>query len=280
MTKNTGKEYEKFVQSIYQAIIQSESLGLTDQQNIIVEIDKKLIDRNSIERQFDIYWEYTLAGHTYRSVIECKDYNSKISIDRIDGFIGKLNDIPGLRGIFASKKGYQSGANIKAQQHNIDLLIVREQNDTDWEDENGDPLLRKVNIGMTAIHPARITGFNMLLPKNTDPSKTGPIHGMNNEIFVFNDDTGEQYTLFDLQNMLLDHHKDENGVFEKEFKFKGKIKTPNLEILIVGYKVQYEIPEPTTQDILIDFSTKLLGVVEYLGQGKKSLVFDDHIKKM
>lgn len=280
MTKNTGREYEEFVQSIYQAIIQSETLGLTQQQNIIVEIDKKIFDRNNISRQFDIYWEYEHAGHTYRTAIECKDFNSKISIDRIDGFIGKLNDIPGMRGIFASKKGYQSGANIKAKQHNIDLLIVREQNDSDWEDENGNPLLREINLAITALHPARITGFNMLLPKNSEPLDHKVLSEVSNEIVIINEDTGEHYTLKDLQKTLLDEHLNGNGVFEKEFQFKGKIKAPNIEIIILGYKVKYEIPEPSTQNISIDFAEKLLGVVEYLHQGKKSLVFDDHIKKI
>lgn len=58
MVKNTGREYEEFVRSIYQAIIQSEFLGLSNQKNIEVEINKKLIGRDGLERQFDIYWEY------------------------------------------------------------------------------------------------------------------------------------------------------------------------------------------------------------------------------
>ncbi|MDC4871978.1 restriction endonuclease, partial [Acinetobacter baumannii] len=103
MKKNTGREYEEFVQSIYQAIIQSEMLGLSEQTNIEVEINKKLTDRNGTDRQFDIYWEYVLAGHTYKTVIECKDYNSKISIEKIDAFIGKLSDFPGIRGLYATK---------------------------------------------------------------------------------------------------------------------------------------------------------------------------------
>ncbi|EIB6900972.1 restriction endonuclease [Acinetobacter baumannii] len=279
MKKNTGREYEEFVQSIYQAIIQSEQLGLSEQRNIQVEINKKLIDRNGTERQFDIYWEYVLAGHTYKTVIECKDYDSKISIEKIDAFIGKLNDFPGLRGLYATKQGYQKGAHTKANVHNIDLLIIREQNDSDWEDENGDPLIREIHIAVNAIHPARITGFNILLPKEAAPYDPKSVSAMNNEITIRDEEKNEQYTLYDLQHKLLDYHKKEFGKFEKQFLFKGKIITPDIEINIVGFKVKYEIPKPSTQNILIDFSTKLLGVVEYLQQGTKSLIFDDHIKK-
>lgn len=280
MAKNTGREYEEFVQSIYQAIIQSELLGLSEQNNIKVDINKKLVDRNGIEREFDIYWEYNLAGHSYKTVIECKDYNSKVSIDKIDAFIGKLQDFPGLRGLYATNKGYQTGALIKANQHNIDLLIVREQNDTDWEDENGDPLLREINLEIQAIHPARITGFNILLPKNAEAYDPSSLSGMNNEIIIIDEDKSEQYSLYDLQQRLVNDHKEGSGTFEREFLFKGKIINQKNEIVIVGFKVKFEIFEPSKSNILIDFSTKLLGVVEYLEKGSKSLVFDDGIRKV
>ena len=42
-----------------------------------------MVDKNGTERQFDIYWEYSLGGFLYKTVIECKDYASKISIDKI-----------------------------------------------------------------------------------------------------------------------------------------------------------------------------------------------------
>ena len=65
----------------------------------------------------------------------------------------------------------------------------------------------------------------------------------------------------------------------KRVLFKGKVANGEFVFDIVGYKVKYEILKPSTENMLIDFSTKLLGVVEYLHQGSKSLVFDDHIKK-
>lgn len=279
MVKNTGREYEEFVRSIYQAIIQSEFLGLSNQKNIKVEINKKLFGRGGLEREFDIYWEYILAGHSYKTVIECKDYNSKISVDKIDAFVGKLNDFPTFRGLYATKKGYQTGADIKAKEHHIDLLIVREQNDTDWEDEDGNPFIKQINIGITAIHPARIKGFNILIPREADPYDPKSMAGMNNEIIISNEDANEQYSLYDLQQRLVDSHTEGYGMFEKEFLFKGKVTNGEFVFDIAGYKVQYEILEPSTENMLIDFSTKLLGVVEYLNQGSKSLVFDDHIKK-
>ncbi|MCU4539652.1 restriction endonuclease [Acinetobacter bereziniae] len=275
--KNTGKDYEIFVQSLYQAIIQSESIKLPGHKNIDVEINKYILDKNGIERQFDIYWEYTLADITYKTVIECKDYKSKISIEKIDSFIGKISDIPGLRGLFASKNGYQSGAQTKAQQHNIELLIIRNQNESDWTDSDGNPLLKKILFNATAISPAMIISFDLLLPKDATPKES--IGGMENEITIHHYDTDKKYTISDLKNMLLACHESQYGQFEKEENFPGKIITSTDEIEIVGYKVKYEILEPSTESWTLDFSEKLKGVVEYLNKGTKSLVFDDSVKK-
>lgn len=95
MLKNTGRKYEQFVAKLQKALMDSQ--GLIQQHNISIELNKKLIDKNGIEREFDIYWEYEFGGIAYRTVIECKDYESKISIDRIDSFIGKLRDFPGIQ---------------------------------------------------------------------------------------------------------------------------------------------------------------------------------------
>ncbi len=103
----TGKEYEIFVASLQQALLDAENI--ITQKNIKVEVDKKITDNCGIDRQFDIYWEYELGGLTYKTVIECKDYASKVSVEKIDALIGKTRDIPDLKAVFATKKGYQSG---------------------------------------------------------------------------------------------------------------------------------------------------------------------------
>jgi hypothetical protein len=274
MEKNTGKTYEEFVQSLYQAILHSDELGIGGQKNINVEINKILIGNNGIKRQFDIYWEYIIGGISYKTVIECKDYNSKVSIEKIDALHGKLSDFPNLRGLFATKKGYQSGAQIKAKDRNIDLLIIREQNDSDWADIYGQPFLREIHIQMNAILPAKIIGFDLQLPHG---AILPPTTAINNEIIITNYETGESYTVHDLQLTLMQGHHEEEGDFEKETTFKGKVTTPSIEIPIEGYKVQYRLYKPAKSDLIIDFSEKLLGVVEYLNQGKKAKIYDNFI---
>lgn len=157
MLKNTGRKHEQFVAKLQKALMDSQ--GLIQQHNISIELNKKLIDKNGIEREFDIYWEYEFGGIAYRTVIECKDYESKISIDRIDSFIGKLRDFPGIQGVFATKTGYQSGAEKKAKANNIQTLVVRNMDDCDWIDKDGNPYIQKIHMDMNIIHPPRIIKF-------------------------------------------------------------------------------------------------------------------------
>lgn len=101
---NNGREYEEFVASLQKALFESEQW--TELRNIQIEQNKKIKDNFGILREFDLYWEYELAGITYKTVIECKDYASKVSIEKIDALLGKIRDIPDLKPIFATKTGY------------------------------------------------------------------------------------------------------------------------------------------------------------------------------
>jgi hypothetical protein len=280
---NNGKEYELFVANLQQALLNAENITL--QKNIKVEINKIIIDNCGIERQFDIYWEYELGGLTYKTVIECKDYNSNISIEKIDALIGKLTDIPDLKAVFATKMGYQSGAKIKADQNRIDLLVVREQNDSDWTDGDGTPFIKKICINFNWRMPAHIHRFEPMLDgewikENTEIDTSQPLSmtGLENEIFVDNIDSGEKYSLHDLLSKLSPLDGKEYGVFEKVENFNNAfICHKDIKLKIASYKVEYSLSKPITSPIEIDFSKELIGVVEYLQKGTKKSIFKNGI---
>jgi len=280
---NNGKEYELFVASLQQALLNAENI--TTQKNITVEVNKLILDNCGIERQFDIYWEYELGGLTYKTVIECKDYNSSVSVEKIDALIGKTRDIPDLKAVFATKKGYQSGAKTKADTNKIDLLIVREQNDTDWTDADGTPLIKKICINLHLQMPAQISKFEPALDgewikENTkmDTSKPLSISGLNNEIFIEDLIIGQKYSLHELANKLAPLECKEHGVFETEVKFENAfIYHKDLKLKIASYKIEYSIEKPINTPIEIDFSKELIGVVEYLQKGTKKSIFRDGI---
>jgi uncharacterized protein YggL (DUF469 family) len=54
-----GKDYEQFVALLQQALLNAESF--TEQKNIEVQLNKKIVDSCGVEREFDLYWEYARA---------------------------------------------------------------------------------------------------------------------------------------------------------------------------------------------------------------------------
>lgn len=285
MKHNDGRDYEQFVANLQQALLDAENI--TNQTNVIIEQNKKIIDSCGIEREFDLYWEYTFAGLTYKTIIECKDYNSNISIEKIDALIGKIRDIPDLRAVFATKKGYQSGAKKKAEQNKVDLLIIREQNDSDWQDKNGNPLLKIINIAMHVNMPAQITKFEPKInanwvKENTDIDISKPLimSGLNNEIFIEDISKNEKYSLFDLSNKLTTLGSQEFGTFSKNEKFDNAfIYYKDIKLKIDSYLCEYSIAKPYKTSIEKDFSKELIGVIEYLQQGTKKSIFKEGIIK-
>lgn len=278
MSKN-GKEYELFVARLQQALLEAEHT--CNQKNIRVETNKKIIDNCGIERQFDVYWEYELGGFFYKTVIECKDYNSAISVEKIDALIGKTKDIPELKAVFATKTGYQSGAKEKADRNKIDLLIVREQNDSDWVDPDGTPLIKTIGINIHFIPPAHVIAFEIKLDKewieeNPDTNIIQPfsVSANNNELFIDDVNLGQKYSLLDLQKKLLANDRQVSDVYEKIENFDNAyiiFDTQRLKIL--SYRIRYSIPEPIIISDEIDFSKELIGVIEYLNKNTKKTFF-------
>lgn len=278
---NNGKDYEQFVANLHKSLLDSEPLGL--HKNIKIELNKKIHDNSGNIREFDLYWEYELAGITYKTIIECKDYNSYISVEKIDALIGKIRDIPDLKPVFATKKGYQRGAQKKAQQNRIELLIVREQNNTDWEGK-----IREICINLHIQSPAKIISFDpringIWVKENTqiDISKPFRLNDMTNRIIIEDLDANAIYSLYDLEQKLAPFGNNQAGNFIKEETFKNAfLICEELKLKLDSYKIEYSIAETIKIPLNIDFSKELLGVIEYIQRGNKKLVFKEgHIKE-
>lgn len=283
---NTGRDYEKFVASLQKALFDSEKWTVLN--NVNIERNKKIKDNFGIEREFDLYWEYELAGITYKTVIECKDYASKVSIEKIDALIGKIRDIPDLKPIFATKTGYQSGAKDKAKANKVELLIVREQNDSDWQTDDGTPLIKQIKINMHAILPARIKSFNPYLDgnwikDNTDIDVTNErfhLEMRNDQTFIEDCDKNEKYSLQEFENRLT--HKADSGFGEYNIHLNFNdafLHCNGMKLKMREADVAYIVPKPMVHPLVIDFSKELIGVIEYLGKSSKTAIFKDRIVK-
>lgn len=275
---NTGIEYELFVQNLMQAILNSENQG--GQKNIKVRHNEKIADVFGVERQFDVLWEYELGGIVYNTVIECKDYNSPISIEIIDALIGKLKDYPNFRGIIATTKGYQSGAKEKAKNNGIELLCVRKSDDSDWVNEKGQPLVRKISLNITICPSPVIIKCKTFLDKkyldenNIDIEQINISDPLNTEVFIEDKTKNEKYSLYELQQKIANKN-DDYGLHEKDIEFEDAyIVKQNIRLKLKKLHIIYSIAQPCTETITIDGADYILGVVEYLNQGKKKTVFN------
>ena len=280
-----GKDYEAFVQDLQQAILNSEEL--IRQKNIRIERNKIIEDNLGINREFDLYWEYELGGLIYKTVVECKDYTSKISVEKIDALIGKTRDIPDLKPVFATKTGYQRGAQIKAKANNIDLLVVRKQRDDDWEDKDGNPLINKVEVDIHYLPSVRITHFRPHIDRKWFEEHTQMREqdldfsgGMNNEIFVEDNKKCETYSLLELANRLGSVSTEEYGdlTYREEFA-DAYFLYEKFRLKLASFDLSYTRSPPLVATVRVDFSESLIGVIEYLNRNSATAIFSDVVVK-
>lgn len=127
--KNTGKAFEKLVQEVYQSFLDYES-NRNGYRNINVQHNVRLKGKTGVESQIDVYWEFELAGRTYSTLVEVKDWNSPVKLEQVRNFKSVIDDIPGFpNGIFVSKSGFQSGAKKYAEAHGITLIQLSESSE-------------------------------------------------------------------------------------------------------------------------------------------------------
>ncbi|HSI46987.1 MAG TPA: restriction endonuclease [Ideonella sp.] len=75
-------------------------------------------------RQFDVAVISKFGSKTYITAIECKDYKSNISVEKVDAFVTKTRDAGIDRAIILTTKGFQSGARVVAVRHGIELIVL------------------------------------------------------------------------------------------------------------------------------------------------------------
>lgn len=148
-SKEKGDSYEEFVRNVYTALLYSENESGV--KNIKINKNIKIKDKLGNDRQIDVYWEYQILGQTYRTAVECKNYNSTISIDRVEAFATKIRTLGLSKGIMATKIGFKSGAVSISKDNNISLIIIREPADEDWEGR-----IKKIVLHMHYLPPPEI----------------------------------------------------------------------------------------------------------------------------
>lgn len=119
MSMPSWKRFERLVAAIHHA----ESAGAVVTWNDVLE-----------GRQFDVTVRFKYGLHEYLTVIECKDESSKVSVEKVDAFVTKAQDVNANQAVMVSASGYQSGCEKVATRHGIRLLTLMEVTSLRFDD--------------------------------------------------------------------------------------------------------------------------------------------------
>lgn len=196
MNKNT--EYELFTQEIYQGLLNEEKITVSVEHNVNIQ-------GKSTKHQIDVYWEYSVAGIKHKVAIECKNYTNRISIGQVRDFNSVLNDIGGTNGILVTKIGFQKGAQTFARANGINLMVLRDPIDEDW---NGriKSISTTIEAVSTEICELKID-LDLEWIKNNFPKESLAnfqfrVTGFNNEIWILSPDGKKFKNLLQIEDTL------------------------------------------------------------------------------
>jgi hypothetical protein len=82
-------------------------------------------------RQFDVTIRFRKGLYEYLTVVECKDYEKAVPVEKVEAFVTKSEDVQAHHAVMASTSGFQEGAQEVARRHNMTLLHVTASSEID-----------------------------------------------------------------------------------------------------------------------------------------------------
>lgn len=125
---NTGIDYEIITQNIFNQILNQDKVHTISVQHDVI------LQGKTIEHQIDVFWEFEVGGIDYSTIIQAKDWESRVNQGELLKFKSVLEDLPNQpKGIFVTSTGYQKGAKEFAEKNGILLYELREPTEKDWK---------------------------------------------------------------------------------------------------------------------------------------------------
>ena len=84
-------------------------------------------------RQFDVVIRFNLGDYKYLTVVECKDYKTKIPVEKVEAFVTKSRGVKANKAVIFSASGFQSGCKKVAKHYNVDLVTLKQTIDAPKE---------------------------------------------------------------------------------------------------------------------------------------------------
>jgi len=197
-----------------------------------------------IERQIDILITIKVHDLHFKIAVECKDYNGRIPVGKIDAFVSTLEDIDANKGIMISSKGFSSTAIAKAKRKHITLYSLT--NKIEIQDKELD-----IPIIIEELIPSE-ANIKFSLDRNTASKMIG-------ETIIRDPIVINGYNIYDL---LKHNWKSKNLQFNVTTDFQYV----NLNQLQQPYFIQYYIDTKNSvlgQVLLSDFKIEIKLKVNY-----------------
>lgn len=269
-------EYELLAKSIYEALLHKDGVTTEVKHNVILK-------GKAAEHQIDVYWEYMMAETLFRVAIECKNYNSRVTIGKVRDFHSVLNDIGNIQGIMVSRKGFQSGAKEYAKHYGINLKEIREPEDADWEGRLK-TIVMKMKIITTRIRARKINiddtwmRNNDALPKGTTIQLQ--INDTNDNIWLIDNLGNKISNFYQLDEKLpTDMRAAENVVYKYEFDNAFLENTEGIKFKVSSIEYVYDVIESAMPDIVIDGTKTAKAIIKDALNGSIKFVNNNGVIK-
>jgi Zn-dependent peptidase ImmA (M78 family) len=181
---NTVKKGDAFEDRIFNYLKNqiSDNLFIAKPEHCLIYQKKGYFSRDrNADIIFDISIEIYLPGaqeYLILILVECKDYSSTVSVDNVEEFWAKIEQVKGAKGIFASSNKIQSGAFEFAKSKKIALIRHFEDSGLKWVLQRSPSLTSNIESNFSQYDIHRIL--------------TGKLQ--NNSNFDYLCFTGRQYT--------------------------------------------------------------------------------------
>ncbi|MGM0965636.1 restriction endonuclease [Bacillus pumilus] len=121
MFKTKADRLESLIQYVYQ------ELSKYSNKEIKILNKHNLVGKSGVTHNIDVYYQFEQNGIKHKVIFECKNWNSKVSKEKVLTLKSIIEDIPNSVGIMVAPQGYQKGAKEFAAHHGIQLISGSEE---------------------------------------------------------------------------------------------------------------------------------------------------------
>lgn len=135
------KKYETITKYIYEVLGKEFGVKIEGFGNRC-----KVVGKSGVAHQIDVLTAHSDGIHTYRTAIECKYWEEKITKDIVMKVSEIIDDTGINKGVIVSKSGFTQDGFDFAKYKNIGLVELRELDEKDLEEKSG-----KIDIGSLEV---------------------------------------------------------------------------------------------------------------------------------